>query len=197
MIYGICGFKGVGKDTVGKYFVNRGYIKLSFGDVLKDVSGMIFGWDRKMLEGDSVESRIWREKEDKWWSKKLGMKITPRIVLQKIGTDIFRENFHSDIWKLVIEKKLIENRNKNMVITDCRFVNEMNLVKKYGGKIICVHRNKPDWFDDYRDYKIDNIGKDIHKSELEWIRYRYDYEILNDGNIEDLAENIKKIDLYI
>ena len=120
-------------------------------------------------------------------------------MLQKIGTDIFRENFHSDIWKLVIERKLIENRDRNIVITDCRFVNEMNLIKKYGGKIICVHRNKPDWFDDYRDYKIKYayIEKNIHKSELEWIRYRYDYEILNDGGIEDLDKKIEKIDLYV
>ena len=78
-----------------------GYVKVSFCNVLKDVVSCIFGWPRNLLEGDTIESREFREKEDKLWSKHLKIKITPRIVIQKIGTDIFRMYFHQEIWLLI------------------------------------------------------------------------------------------------
>ena len=56
MIIGITGLIGSGKDTVAKLFVERGCTQDSFAAPLKDVCSSIFGWDRTMLEGDTVES---------------------------------------------------------------------------------------------------------------------------------------------
>ena len=42
----------------------------------------MFGWDREMLEGDTEESRDWREKVDPYWSTETGNPITPRLILQ-------------------------------------------------------------------------------------------------------------------
>ena len=109
MILAICGFKGSGKDTIGDYLIkNHGFKRFQFGSAVKDICSIIFGWPRQLLEGDSSESRKFRETEDKWWSKKLGFKITPRIAFQKIGTDLLRNHFHQDIWTLIIEKKIKE-----------------------------------------------------------------------------------------
>lgn len=195
MIITICGLKGSGKDTISNYFVKKyGFIKLHFGGVLKDVCSIIFNWPRYLLEGDTVESREFRETEDKWWSKKLGFKITPRIALQKIGTDVLRNHFNNDIWSLIIEKKIndLSSKGKNIIIADCRFQNEIKMLRSYGAKIIAVYRNLPEWFELYKKGKI-LIPESIHKSEYDWIKSDFDYEINNQGSFDDLYNKIELI----
>ncbi len=65
MIIGICGLISSGKGTVADILVEKhNFIKLSFADKLKDGVATVFGWDRAMLEGDTVESRKWLEQFD-------------------------------------------------------------------------------------------------------------------------------------
>lgn len=70
MIVGLVGFIGAGKGTVADLLVERhDFFKESFANSLKDACSSIFGWNREMLEGDTPESRAWREQPDKWWSE--------------------------------------------------------------------------------------------------------------------------------
>ena len=192
-IIAICGFQGSGKDTLANILIKKyGYKKLSFGGTVKDVASIIFNWDRKMLEGDSKESREWREKVDDWWSKKLEIKnLTPRYILQQIGTDLFRNNFHKDIWINCLEKKLIDY--DKVVITDCRFPNELKILNKYNATIIQIYRgNLPEWFNDVKLGKKDP-PKELHESETSWIKESSNYNILNNGTIEELENIIENI----
>ena len=67
------------------------------------------------------------------------------------------------------------------------------MLLKYGGKIIQVHRNMPKWFYKFRQGEdVDEI-KQLHISETEWIRCHNDYELTNDGTIEELHNNVKYI----
>ena len=93
MIIGICGLIGSGKGTVADILVEQGFTKVSFADKLKDGVATIFGWDRALLEGDTDESREWREQTDEFWTEETGRTITPRIVLQEFGTECMREGF--------------------------------------------------------------------------------------------------------
>ena len=62
MIIGLVGFIGAGKTTVANILhEEHNFHKLAFSDTLKDVVSSIFGWDRELLSGDSVESREYRE----------------------------------------------------------------------------------------------------------------------------------------
>ena len=182
MILGICGFQSSGKDTIADYLVSRyGFKKLSFACALKDILSIIFGWPRDKLEGITKEDRLWRENVDTWWAKKLNMPhLTPRFALQHFGTEIFRNNWHPDIWTKIIEKQL--TTYTNIIITDCRFPNEINLVKKYGGKLIHIYKTG-----------LDCDIQNMHISEVSWIRSNFDYEIENTSTICDLHEKIKNI----
>ena len=140
MIIGICGFIGSGKDTIADYLVNLHHFRReSFANSLKDAVAHVFGWDRTLLEGRTKHSREWREKRDDWWSERLGIEITPRFILQQWGTEVCRKAFHDDIWIASLENKL-RTSTDNIVISDCRFPNEIKSIKDAGGMVIRVKR---------------------------------------------------------
>ena len=198
MIIGICGFQSSGKDTIADFLIKEyGYKRLSFASALKDIVSIMFSWPRDKLEGLTKEDREWREKIDPWWSKSLKMpQLSPRYVLQHFGTEIFRNHWHPDIWVKVVENKILQiletNLYTNIVITDCRFENEINMLLRYQAKIIHVHRNMPSWFNKYKMGKDVEEVKLMHKSEITWIRCFKDWEIENNGTKEELYKNVLK-----
>lgn len=181
----VCGFQGAGKDTFSDYLVsNHKFVKYSFASATKDILSILFGWNRKMLEGDTKESREFREQVDSWWSEKLGIEnLTPRKTLQLIGTDLFRKQFNHDIWVSCVEKKILSemaiNPNSNIIISDCRFPNEIQMLKKLGFKLIHINRNLPPWFNSYKNGINCEEAIKLHVSETSWIRENFDYEIIN------------------
>lgn len=194
MIYAICGLQGSGKDTIGSYLIKKyGFVKLSFASVLKDIIAIVFDWDRELLEGTTKESREWREKVDEWWSCNLNIpNLTPRYVLQYFGTELFRNNFHQDIWIKILERKLL--KYKNVVITDCRFPNEFDMLKQNNTIFIRVVRgNLPKWFVDYESSNFIENPVNIHPSEYLWIKQKTDYTITNDCSLEKMYETIDNI----
>jgi hypothetical protein len=202
MIIGICGFIGSGKDTVADYLVNfHEFRRESFASTLKDAVANVFGWDRTMLEGRTKEAREWREQVDPWWAARLSMPtLTPRWVLQYWGTEVCRKSFHDDIWIASLENK-IRNSKDNVVISDCRFPNEILAIKNAGGTIVWVQRGQlPDWYEHAVEANTgSNIAinemklRGIHASEWAWLGSNFDVIIDNNSTIDDLykqAENL-------
>ena len=58
---GILGNIGSGKNTVAQYLATKGCIPTSFAGPIKDLCTSVFGWDRELLEGETDESREFRE----------------------------------------------------------------------------------------------------------------------------------------
>lgn len=114
------------------------------------------------------------------------------MALQMIGTDLFRKKFFDEIWVSIVERKIIENIDKNIVISDCRFPNEINMVKKYNAKLIHIYRELPQCFYDYKydkecGEKYNDILK-LHESETSWIKCDFDLEINNNNSIKELEK---------
>lgn len=192
-IIGIVGFIGSGKGTISDHLVEQyGYKTESFAKSLKDATAAIFGWDRRLLEGDTKESRAYREVVDEWWSKELNIEnFTPRLALQLIGTNVMRNNFHQDIWITSLKERILNN-DSNIVITDCRFENEVDTIKSLGGIIVRSKRgDDPEWFNDV----LNNISvpENVHPSEYSWIGCDIDYVLENDGTIEEFHEKIDNL----
>lgn len=195
MIIGVCGFIGSGKDTVADYLVNfHEFRRESFASTLKDAVANVFGWDRTMLEGRTAQAREWREQVDPWWAKRLDMPtLTPRWVLQYWGTEVCRKSFHDDIWIASLENKL-RNSQDHVVISDCRFPNEIASIRNVGGKIIWVQRgNLPDWYQVALDanaghnYAIQELKmRKIHASETAWVGTDFDAILDNNHTIDTL-----------
>lgn len=193
IIIGLCGFIGSGKDTFADYLVKEhGFLKLSFGSAVKDVISAVFGWRRDLLEGDTEELRNFRNTIDKFWSKELDIpEFTPRIAMQKIGTELFRKNFNDEIWIKIVKRQIMENKHRNIVISDCRFPNELGLINRCDGIVIHVKRNLPSWFQHYRNLiDVEEVLK-LHPSETSWIRWNFNYEVENYKSITDYYNNIR------
>lgn len=203
MIVGICGLIGAGKDTVADCLVNmHEFRRESFAGTLKDAVAAVFGWDRTLLEGRTKEAREWREQVDSWWSARLNMPdLTPRWVLQYWGTEVFRRNFHDDIWIASLENKLRNSRD-DIVISDCRFPNEIESIKRAGGKIIRVVRGpEPDWYnlalqenlEKSEQAKFELIRLRVHASETAWIGTEFDMILDNNSSISELYTSVNDL----
>lgn len=184
MIVGLCGLAGAGKDTLARHLAaHHGFARLSFGAVLKDVVAALFGWDRYLLEGDTEESRAFRERVDPWWSERLDTPdFSPRRALQIVGTDVFRRHFADGVWVSAVEKRL--SCHDRVVVTDCRFPNEIDMVRRHGGIVVHVRRPdcEPTWLEDYmRTGSAVVIPADVHVSEFAWVLSRFDAQVLNEG----------------
>lgn len=180
MIIGITGRKGSGKDTIGEYLIEKhGFVRIGFADTLKQICEIIFGFSEEQLYGNL------KEVIDDYW------KHSPREILQKVGTDLFRnhapkvlENLDENIWIRSVERK-IENLKKNgitkFVITDVRFSNELEFISKVNGTSIRVVRD------------VENNEFSNHESEINIDKFETNHKIINNSTLEDLYKNVESI----
>lgn len=178
MLVLITGKAGSGKDTIGGYLKNEyGFETDSLAAPIKRLVKDVF-----VLPEEVVYDRELREKElgDPWSG------MTVRSLLQKIGTELFRDKIHKDVWVLSLLRRILNSPQCNWVVTDLRFPNEKDVLeKRFSGKIITI--------------KVVRTGMDgktsggISGHESESYDIPADYFVTNDGSFEDLYGQIDKI----
>jgi hypothetical protein len=133
--------------------------------------------------------------------------MSVRELLQKLGTEAMRNGLHTNVWVNALFADYKEQPNKavaeflaaeglsqsmnagetelpNWIITDMRFPNEMEAVVEREGITIRVVR-------DNGTRALSDMNN--HPSEISLDDSKFDYEIINDGSIEDLVEKVKEI----
>jgi len=171
MFVGFIGKKYAGKTTSANMWAEaKPSMLFSFGDQLKEMLV-----DAQLLT-----------KEEAWVTKP----PHARNLLQKIGTNLIRNQIDEDFWVHKLGMKFREldvvyehtKNNKDILIHDVRFTNEAAYVKRFGGILIRVCRTVGEQGDG-----------DRHRSEVEQDRIAADYTIFNISTLEDLRESIGKL----
>ena len=173
ILIGITGSAGSGKDSLADKIINKysGAIKIAFADPLKLACKELF-----QLSCDQLYVRQEKEKIDPRWNK------SPRELFQIIGSDLLRDRFDEDIFiKSTREKiKKLSQEHKIIIVTDCRFENETQLIRDMGG--IVIHLKRPN---------IKRINDHISENPVKIMTG--DIELVNNSTIDKLLEEIKII----
>jgi hypothetical protein len=205
-IFAIMGKAGSGKDTVADIFNDYNFQKVAFADPLKRYVMDVFDLSYNQLWGPSQL----RQEELIQYIGKEGP-LTPRKILQHIGTEGFRE-LYEDVWvdytirqinKLKNNKDLRYRcdigvysclgqefgslkRPEGIVISDMRFVNEFKKIKSVGGKIIKIKRENSGLENEQAKHKSEMDQEFIPDSD-------FDVIINNNGSLNDLKNKVYEI----
>lgn len=210
-LIGISGKMGSGKDTLSivmNYIADDNapdsigrwtqdvddfaYKNKKYSEKLKYMVCFLIGCSRSDLE-----DREFKEKElgEEWDG------LTPRKLLQLLGTEAGRQIIHPNIWvnALFADWKSgyveqgagwieTEDDYPNWIVTDVRFPNEAKAIKDRGGILIRI--NRPQYLDNGLV-----IRKDEHLSETALDDYDgFDYVIDNDSDsVQDLIDKVKQL----
>lgn len=175
-----------GKDTVADYLVeNHGFRKTAFAKKLKEAARVIFGLTDEQLNGCS------RETVDLYW------RTTPRTILQTLGTECLRYGYAEDVWIRALRREILSDPGARWVISDCRFTNEAEAVKAWGGFVVKIDRpNLPPISRLPRTWWQRALGMpgSEHPSERAMRRYNgWDQVIYNTGTIDDLYKDVDEV----
>jgi hypothetical protein len=140
-LIGISGAAGAGKDLLASHLAPFGYVRVAFADPLRDmalaIDPLVDVWDDvggiRLYLSDLVSDFGWDE-----------AKRNPEVrrFLQRLGTEGVRNFFGADTWVRLAEERIADLGDVPVVITDVRYPNEVDMVRRLGGLWVWV--NRPD-----------------------------------------------------
>lgn len=174
MIIGIIGQKGTGKDTVADYIVkNNNFKKISYAEPLKKICKELFDLTDEQLNDQHEKERI----DSRW-------QMSPRVILQKIGTDLFRKHYDEDFWVNILIQK-IKNKEENFIITDIRHQNELDALSSNFENILILRLFR-------QNEKIDNHSTEKNVYDIDTSNVFY-VDINNNRTKSILYESVSQI----
>ena len=176
-LIGVMGKKRSGKDTFASFLVDGyGYKRVAFADPLKEALLKVDPIIAERVPGVDYgpEIRLSREVERIGWEEAKEIPEVRRL-LQSYGVTI--RSYQPDFWlNLALAQAHVEWLQGNpVVITDVRFPNEADAIKKAGGLLVRVVR--PGLASD-----------DTHESETALDDYIHDLLIPNDRDLNWLKK---------
>ena len=219
-------------EWIKKYYINSIWEQKAFAGKLKDFVCILIGCTREQLEDQDFKNK---ELGEEWNcyifnngkkeeltlnyiiaktlsadNRIISRILTPRLLLQLLGTECIRDKVHPNAWvnalfadyKYEIHRSEVPTRAAgfidqhvypNWIITDMRFPNELEAVKSRGGITIRVNRpydslNQDSLFSLQKQQETNN-----HPSETSLDNAEFDYIIDNSGTIEDLIHTVSLI----
>lgn len=132
------GLKGSGKDTAGAVFTKRNYQKVSFAQPLKKMLRELL--IMRGVPNDETDDYLEGFRKEQPTHFLMGK--SPRHAMQTIGTEWGRGMIADDLWIDTFERRCFGIRKHyGVVVTDVRFPNEVEAIKKLGGVVFRVNRD--------------------------------------------------------
>lgn len=167
MIIGLSGYAQSGKDTMAELLCfNYEYERRAFADPMRHALAIL---NPKL---DSI-TRVADLVDDYGWEI---AKKNPEVrrLLQVLGTDVGRRLMGDDVWVKMAMRDL--RQGDRIVISDVRFPNEADAIKKLGGKIVRINR-------------LNTQAVNPHPSEHAMDNYEFDKVINNNSTLSDFADD--------
>ena len=171
-LIGFTGAAGAGKDTAGMILAEQyGYHLFAFADPLYDALIAMTQYSE-----DRFRDRHLKEVE----IPSLG--VSPRKLLQTLGTEWGRDTIDKDWWVKLARSRVRQRMQcgYDVVVTDVRFQNEVDMVREFEGTLIRIEREG-------------TAAVRPHVSENPAIWEQADRTILNDGTITALDETLQAL----
>lgn len=208
MIVAFSGKAGSGKDTAADILVReKNFVKIAFADPMKRACKDWFDFTEEQLWGPSAE----RNRADLRWPRTIDefgnvtQYLTPRHALQQLGTE-FGRACSPEVWVrygIRMARSLdgregvsydgpngsfrcSRQRISGVVITDCRFANEIDAVQAAGGKVFRIHRS-----DLAEESTVAGHASEANQDGIP--DERFDGIVLNNWNLEIFRENVLKL----
>lgn len=171
-IVALCGLQHAGKDTAAKVFENAGWVNMKFATPMKSMlhalvvaQGGTLDHAVRLTDGDLKEEP----------SDFLGGN-TPRYAMQTLGTEWGRNCMGAHFWRdrFIQTGMLLRPGTPGVVVTDARFPNEFDTVRKMGGELYRIDRPEVT-----RAAKAEREKGELHESECHVLDAIVDGELRN------------------
>lgn len=186
VIIGLGYKKQQGKDTFAHYLrtemLRHGVsVKcMSFAQPLKAFCRGVFGLSSRQTDGTDEEKNSFAVGQDN--PVKPGHALTARQVLQEVGVRM-KEPFPG-IWAWALMQKAERSTDDVVIVTDVRFPEEANMIRRAGGMLFEV-------------FRPDSVSTDSHVSETAMADFEWDRVIVNDGDLVDLMQKARNLAAYV
>lgn len=171
-LIGLTGYARSGKSTAAAILKAHAFHEISFAEPIRDFTRLLLNFTTDDLEAKKEAPIDWLDG------------VTPRRMMQTLGTEWGRQMIHPEIWIRVAmheAKECLVEGCSDVVISDVRFVNEAKAIREAGGQIWRI----------YRDTTEPKPGEVLHPSEAEIVRIPFDGFIANNGTLGELLRKVR------
>lgn len=168
-IVGLLGAAGAGKSLIASHLETKyGAVRYTLAKPLKQMVQRAFDLTDEQVYGTQAQ----KEAIDPRYN------VSPRWLLQHIGTEGIRGTFGPDFWVDYLLDRVRKESPKLAVVDDVRFINESAKLMDAGASIWKIIRHN---------------GQGAHASEQEWRVADHTIVIYNDGTVQDLLTMIDNL----
>jgi len=177
-LIGIAGYARSGKDTMAEYISMRySFKKAAFADPIRQA---LVALNPNVIvnhpeTGERAHMPLELAVFSFGWEQLKSLSPDVRPLLQNMGSEVGRHFFGKDLW---VNRLFLDNvGERKLVISDVRYWNEAQAIRKRGGEVWLVQR-------------LDGHPANGHSSESDLGEYEFDRVFSNDGNLDRLYDKI-------
>ncbi len=201
ILIGLAGKAGSGKNTSADSPAFSGYEQLAFADPIKKIAKQMFHLNDKQLYDNIEKEKVILDESGKPLWHINGEPASPRLMFQWLGTkmrtDISKEYFLMSMNEEIKKRKDLNEypigincrkrfrgpRTIKIIITDVRYPNEAEYIRKLGGTVIKIERPTV----------ITTTAHVNHDSEKDLPEYLIDHIVINNDSLKVLHQKLKNI----